>query len=38
MIQWHTGAKRVETLAVAPDGLTAAVGSHDGRILVWDVM
>ena len=34
---WDFGLKNLQSVAVAPDGLTAAAGSHDGRIVVWDV-
>ena len=34
---WDFGLKNIQSVAVAPDGLTAAAGSHDGRIAVWDL-
>ena len=34
---WDFGLKNLQSLAVAPDGLTAAVGGHDGSIVVWDL-
>ena len=34
---WDFGLKNLQSLAVSPDGLTAAAGSHDGRIAVWDL-
>jgi WD40 repeat protein len=34
---WDFGLKNLQSLAVSPDGLTAAAGSHDGRIVVWDL-
>jgi WD40 repeat protein len=35
--EWDFGLRNVQSVAVAPDGLTAAVGGHDGRITVWDL-
>ena len=34
---WDFGVKNIQGLAVSPDGLTAAVGTQDGRIVVRDV-
>ncbi|MCE9563704.1 MAG: hypothetical protein K8U57_16810 [Planctomycetes bacterium] len=35
MFQWQIG--RIVTAAFAPDGLTCAAGSVDGRVVVWDI-
>ena len=34
---WDFGLNNLQSLAVAPDGLTAAAGGADGRIVVWDL-
>jgi WD40 repeat protein len=40
---WHPlptldfGLEKADCVAVAPDGMTAAVGCRDGRILLWDL-
>ena len=35
--EWGWRLEAVACLAVAPDGLTAAVGGRFGRVLVWDL-
>jgi WD40 repeat protein len=32
---WNLG--RIQAVAIAPDGMTAAAGSDNGNIIIWDV-
>lgn len=34
---WNWRIGPITALAIAPDGLTAAAGSRDGRVVVWDM-
>lgn len=34
---WDFGLGNFQSLAVSPDGLTAAAGARDGHIVVWDL-
>jgi len=37
LTEWRWGLPRVDALAVAGDGLTAAAASHGGHALIWDL-
>ena len=35
--KWAKKPKPLYSVAFAPDGLTCAVGSENGKVIVWDV-
>ena len=37
IVEWGWRAEAVRSLAVAPDGLTAAAGCRLGELIVWDL-